>query len=155
MQKSNNVTCRVMMIIMDFSRCKKKAKKTLVTCLGLTKIIINQQDVFVRTCKKSWIYPFKNVWKQRKSLKKPSKTISQGSKRLFLVQIPPPVWRAWMNFESSRSSIKKYMIKGWWMIQWGNSHGSDFKKISWWMVDKRTGEVMGTEIDSTYWKDKF
>ena len=23
-----------------------------------------------------------------------------------------PVWRAWMNFESSRSSIKKYMIKG-------------------------------------------
>ena len=35
-----------------FSRCKKKAKKIFVTCLRLQKLIINEQDVFVRTCKK-------------------------------------------------------------------------------------------------------
>ena len=23
------------------------------------------------------------------------------------------------------------------------------------MIDKRTGEVLGPEVDSTYWKDKF
>ena len=23
------------------------------------------------------------------------------------------------------------------------------------MIDKRTGEVLGSEVDSTYWKDKF
>ena len=23
------------------------------------------------------------------------------------------------------------------------------------MIDKRTGEVLGLEVDSTYWKDKF
>ena len=35
-----------------FSRCKKKAKKIFVTSLRLQKLIINEQDVFVRTCKK-------------------------------------------------------------------------------------------------------
>ena len=49
-------------------------------------------------------------------MKKPSKIPSKGTGRLFLVQIPPPVWYVWMNFESIRSLIKKYMIKSWWRI---------------------------------------
>ena len=31
MQKTNNAACRVMMMMMDFLRCKKKAKKIFVT----------------------------------------------------------------------------------------------------------------------------
>ena len=45
-QKTDNVTCWAMMM-MDFLRCKKKKtqEKTFVTCLGVTKLIINEQDV--------------------------------------------------------------------------------------------------------------
>ena len=45
------------------------------------------------------------------------------------------------------------------MIQLGNLHGRDFKKNIVMdgdtMIDKRTGEVLGPEVYSTYWKDKF
>ena len=83
---------------------------------------------------KSWIYPIETVWKQKKSFKKPLKTPTQGIRRLFLAWIPPPAWCVSMNFESSRSLIKEYMMKSWWKIRWRNSHGRDFKKISWWMA---------------------
>ena len=45
--------------------------------------------------------------------------------------------------------------------------GDTIKKLAWdglqknivmdgdTMIDKRTGEVLGPEVDSTYWKDKF
>ena len=40
-----------------------------------------------------------------------------------------------------------------------NSHGRDLKKNivmdGDMMIDKRTGEVLDPEVDSTYWKDKF
>ena len=51
MQKSNNAVCWAMMM-MNFLRCKKNAKRFFVTCLGLQKLIINEQYVFVRTYKK-------------------------------------------------------------------------------------------------------
>ena len=85
---------------------------------------------------KIWIYPAETVWKQKKSLKKPSKISSKGTRRLFLVQIPPSVWSVWMNFESSRSLIKKCMIKSWWKIRWGNSHERNFKEILSWIVTR-------------------
>ena len=37
----------MMMMMMDFLRCKEETKKTFVTCLGVTKLIINEQDVTV------------------------------------------------------------------------------------------------------------
>ena len=39
------------MMMMDFLRCKKEAQKILVTP-GLIKLIINEQGITVRTCKK-------------------------------------------------------------------------------------------------------
>ena len=48
-QKTNNAACSViMMMMMDFSRCKKEVKNIFVTCLGL----INEQDITFRACKK-------------------------------------------------------------------------------------------------------
>ena len=80
--------------------------------------------------------PHQNCMKTKEDLKKPSTRPSQGTKRLFLVQIPPPVWHVWMNFKSSRSFIKKYMIKSWWKIQWESLYGRDFKEILWLMVTR-------------------
>ena len=42
----------MMMIMMDFLKYKQGAKKIFVTCLGVAKLIINEQGVAVRTCKK-------------------------------------------------------------------------------------------------------
>ena len=35
-----------------FLKYKQGAKKIFVTCLGVTKLIIKEQDIAVRTCKK-------------------------------------------------------------------------------------------------------
>ena len=78
--------------------------------------------------------PRRNCMKTKEELEEVIKDTITVTKRLFLGQIPPPVWYVWMNFENSRSLIKKCMIKSWWKIRWGNSHGRDFKEISWWMV---------------------
>ena len=40
------------MMMMDFLRCKQEANKISVTYLGVTKLIINEQDVAVRIFKK-------------------------------------------------------------------------------------------------------
>ena len=49
-----------MMMMMDFLRCKKeRKKKPFVTCLRVTKLIINEQEVAVRTCKKVEYTPSK------------------------------------------------------------------------------------------------
>ena len=40
------------MMMTDFLRCKKNAKKNFFKLLEVTKLIINEQDVAVRTYKK-------------------------------------------------------------------------------------------------------
>ena len=49
--------------------------------------------------------------KTKEELEEVIKDTITVTKRLFLGQIPPPVWYVWMNFENSRSLIKKCMIK--------------------------------------------
>ena len=46
-------------MMMNPLRCKQEAKKIFVTCLGVTKLIINEQDVTIRTCKKVEYTPSK------------------------------------------------------------------------------------------------
>ena len=152
MQKTNNVTCWVVM--MYFSRCRPKDFCNLP---GVTKLIINEQDITVRTCKKNWIYHVEIIWKQRKSLKKPSKTPSQGTMRSFLVQIPLPGVSGWTWKAASH----------WRKSVWSKADGRYSEKTcicgtskkycdGWWtMIDKRAGEVLDPEVDSTYWKDKL
>ena len=48
-----------MLMMMNFSRCKKKAKKFFCNLIGVTKLIINEQDITVRTCKKVKYTPSK------------------------------------------------------------------------------------------------
>ena len=42
----------MMMMMMDFLKYKQEVKKIFITCLGVTKPIINEQDIAVRTYKK-------------------------------------------------------------------------------------------------------
>ena len=48
-----------MIMMTDFLRCKRKAKRTFVTCLRVAKLIINKQNVVVRTCDKVEYTPSK------------------------------------------------------------------------------------------------
>ena len=41
-----------MIMIMDFLRCKNEGLKDFCNLPGVTKLIINEQDITVRTCKK-------------------------------------------------------------------------------------------------------
>ena len=52
MQITNNAACWVMMMMMDFLRCKKRRPKRFLQPAWVTKLIINGQDVAVRTSKK-------------------------------------------------------------------------------------------------------
>ena len=96
------------------------------------------------------MYPVENALKQRKGLKKPSKTPSQGTRKLFLVKIPPPVWRVWMKFGSSKSMIRgKERKLAWELLQKNIVMDGDI------MIDRRTGEALDPRADSRYWKDKI
>ena len=55
--------------------------------------------------------PRRNCMKTKEELEEVIKDTITVTKRLFLGQIPPPVWYVWMNFENSRSLIKKCIIK--------------------------------------------
>ena len=48
-----------MLMMMDFLKYKQEVKKIFVTCMGVTKPIINEQDTTVRTYKKVKYTPSK------------------------------------------------------------------------------------------------
>ena len=83
----------MMIMMMDFSRCKKKSKKNFCNLPGITNLIISGQDVAVRTYK---------------------------------------------NVEYATPKLHKNIVMD------GDT-----------MIDKKTGEVLDAEFDSTYWKDNF
>ena len=55
--------------------------------------------------------PRRNCMKTKEELEEVIKDTITVTKRLFLGQIPRPVWYVWMNLENNRSLIKKCMIK--------------------------------------------
>ena len=70
-------------MMMNFSRCKKKAKKFFSNLIGVTKLIINEQDVTVRTCKKVK-YTCQNCMKTREELEEAIKyTIRRYKEIIF------------------------------------------------------------------------
>ena len=80
--------------------------------------------------------PHRNCMKTNVELEEAIKDTITRYKEIIFGSDTPPAWRVSMNFESSRSLIKKYMIKNWWRIRWVTSHGRDFKKILWWIVTR-------------------
>ena len=56
--------------------------------------------------------PRRNCMKTKGELEEAIKDTITKYKEINLVQIHPPAWRAWRNFEGSRSLINMCMIKG-------------------------------------------
>ena len=56
---AGNQQFNMMMMMIDFLRCKREAKKHFVTRRRVTKLITNKQHVAVRTCKKVEYTPSK------------------------------------------------------------------------------------------------
>ena len=50
--------------------------------------------------------------KTKEELQEAIKGTIKGYKEIIFGSEPPSVWRAWMNFESSRSLISMCIIKG-------------------------------------------
>ena len=55
--------------------------------------------------------PHRICMKTKEELEKAIKGIIKGYKEIIFGTDTPSVWLVWMNFESSRSLIKKCMIK--------------------------------------------
>ena len=130
MQINNSVTCWTMMM-MDFSRCRSK---DFFNLLGVTKLTINEPDVAVRTCKKIEYGPSKLYENKRRTWRSHQKHHHKLQREYYWFRYVWPVWRAYLNFESSKPLISMCMTKSWRRIRWGNSNGRNFKNISWWMA---------------------
>ena len=73
---------------MNFSRCKKRAKKFFCNLIGVTKLIINEQDITVRTCKKVK-YTRRNCMKIKEELEEAIKdTIKRYKEIIFASDTP-------------------------------------------------------------------
>ena len=55
--------------------------------------------------------PLRNCMKTKEELEEAIKDTITGYKEIILVQVSLSVWCAWTNFEESKSSIRKFMIK--------------------------------------------
>ena len=92
-------------------------------------------------------------------MKKPSKIPSQCIRRLFLFQIPLPAL-ACLDELRKQQAIDQHVYDQKLMED-------TMRKLAWeglqknivmdadTMIDKRIGEVLNPEFDSTYWKEKF
>ena len=92
--------------------------------------------------------------KTKKELEEVIKDTITKYKEIIFGPDPPPVWRAWMNFIDKKLYDQRLMDDtvrklAWEALQKNIVMDGDT------MIDKRTGEVLGPEVDSMYWKDKF
>ena len=56
--------------------------------------------------------PHRNCMKTKQELEEAIKGTTAEYKKIIFGSDTPPLWCVWMNFKSSSSLIKKYMIKG-------------------------------------------
>ena len=82
--------------------------------------------------------------KTKKQLEEAIKDTITTTKRLFLVQMPPPAWRAQMKL--MEDTMRKLAWEG---LQ------KNIVRDGHTMIDKRTGEVLNPDVNCTYWKGKF
>ena len=88
----------------DFLACKKNAR-TFVTCLRVTKLIINEQDVTVRTCKKVEYTPSKLHEKKKEHEKAINDTITKYTGIIF--GMDSPVCMAYLKEVPAQQVINK------------------------------------------------
>ena len=92
-------------------------------------------------------------------MKKPSGTPSQGKKTLFLGKVFPACMKCLDELRKQQVIDEKVYDQkfmddtarklAWERLQKNMLMNGDT------MIDRRTGELLGPEVDFTYWKDKF
>ena len=92
-------------------------------------------------------------------MKKPSGTPSQGKKTLFLGKVFPACMKCLDELRKQQVIDEKVYDQkfmddtarklAWERLQKNMVMDGDT------MIDRRTGELLGPEVDFTYWKDKF
>ena len=92
-------------------------------------------------------------------MKKPSGTPSQGKKALFLGKVFPACMKCLDELRKQQVIDEKVYDQkfmddtarklAWERLQKNMLMDGDT------MIDRRTGELLGPEVDFTYWKDKF
>ena len=91
--------------------------------------------------------------KTKEELEEAIKDTITRYKEMIFNSDTPPAWRVQMNFENRchdqtlmEDAMRKLASEG---LQKNNVIDGDT------MIDKRIGEVLNLDVDSTYWKDKF
>ena len=122
----------------------------------VTKLIINEQDVAVN---KKVEIPRRNCMKTKRELEEAIKDTITKYKEIILGP-DTPVCMACLDELRKQQAIDKKVYDQRLM-------DDTVRKLAWeglqksimmdgdTMIDKRTGEVLGPEVDSMYWKDKF
>ena len=131
-----------------------KRGMSFVTSLRITKKKWPRRRCYRK--QRSWIYPVRTVWKQNKSLKKLWKTPLSYIKRLpFLLDIPicikcldelrrqQVIDEKMYDQKFIYNAVRKLALAGKLGIGWRT------------LIDSRTREILGSEVDCTRWKDKF
>ena len=142
------------MMMMDFLRCKKKVKR-FCNLAGVTKlIIINEQDVLLA---KKLNIPHRNCKKTKEEVEEAIKdTITRYKEIIF----SSDTCMACLDELRKQQAIDQHVYNQRLMED-------TMRRLAWeglqknivmdddTMIDKRTGEVVGPEADSRYWRDKF
>ena len=141
-----------------FFEVQKRRLKDFCNLPGVTKLIINEQDVAVRACKKVEYTPWKlheNKGSHEEAMKD---TITKYKEIIFGSDTPSCMVCLDKPRKHQVIDQKIYDQKlledterklAWERLQKNIVMDGDT------MIDKRTGEVWSPEVDSMYWKDKF
>ena len=99
------------MMMMDFLRCKQEAKKIFVTYMGVKKVIlINEQDIAVRTSKKVEHTPSK-LYERKEELEKAIKDSITKYKEIIFGPYTPVCMICLDEHRKQKVISKKVMIK--------------------------------------------
>ena len=141
-----------------FFELQKRRLKDFSNLLGVTKLIINEQDVAVRACKKVEYTPWKlheNKGSHEEDMKH---TITKYKEIIFgsdtpscMVCLDEPRKQQVIDQKIYDQKLLEDTERklAWERLQKNIVMDGDTK------IDKRTGEVWSPEVDSMYWKDKF
>ena len=143
----------MMIMIMDFLRCKNEGLKDFCNLPGVTKLIINEQDITVRTCKKVE-YTRRNCMKTKEELEEAIKDTIKGYLEIIF-GLDTPACVVCLN-ELRKQQIIDQKVYDQKLME------DTMRKLEWeklqknivmngdTMIDKRTSEVLNPEVNSTY-----
>ena len=141
-----------------FFEVQKRRSKGFCNLTGVTNCIINEQDFAVRTWKKVEYFR-RYCIKTKEELEEAIKDTIKGYKEIIFGSDAPACMACLEEFRKQqvidqKTYDQKLMEDTMRKFAWeGLQENITIDRDT--MIDKRTGEVLNPDVDSTYWKDKF